>query len=51
MDQMMFLDGPIASLVDYHTPPQKRSWLFIIPEFIGFAGMDLMIYYGRSRKK
>jgi hypothetical protein len=29
--------GPIASLVDYHAPPIKRFWLFIIPEFIGFT--------------
>jgi hypothetical protein len=26
-------------------------WLFIVPEFIGFACTGLMIYYGRSRKK
>lgn len=43
--------GPIASLVDYHAPPQKRLSLFIVPEFIGFACMGLMIYFGRSRKK
>jgi hypothetical protein len=43
--------GPIASLADYHAPPQKRLWLFIVPEFIGFACAGLMIYYGRSRKK
>ena len=41
----------IASLADYHAPPQKRLWLFIVPEFIGFACAGLMIYYGRSRKK
>ncbi len=29
--------GPIASLLDYHAPPVKRFWLFIIPEFIGFT--------------
>ena len=27
------IGGPIASLVDYHAPPQKRLWLFIVPEF------------------
>jgi hypothetical protein len=45
------IGGPIASLADYHAPPQKRLWLFLIPEFIGFACIDAMIYYGRSRKK
>ena len=43
--------GPIASLVDYHAPPMKRFWLFIIPEFIGFVCVGLMVYYGKSRKK
>jgi hypothetical protein len=45
------IGGPIASLGDYHAPPQKRLWLFLIPEFIGFACIGAMIYYGRSRKK
>jgi hypothetical protein len=45
------IGGPIASLADYHAPPQKRLWLLIVPEFIGFACMGLMVYYGRSRKK
>lgn len=44
------IGGPIASLADYHAPPQKRLWLFIVPEFIGFACMGLMVYYGRSKK-
>jgi hypothetical protein len=47
------IDGPIASLLDYHAPPVRRFWLFIIiPEFIGFtcAGI-MMVYYGRSRRK
>ena len=43
--------GPIASLVDYYAAPQKRFMLFIIPEFIGFAFLGLMVYYGKSRKK
>lgn len=43
--------GPIASLVDYYAPPQKRFMLFIIPEFIGFACLGLMVYYGKSRKR
>ena len=42
----------IASLLDYHAPPVKRFWLFIIiPEFIGFTCASIMIYYGRSRRK
>lgn len=37
--------GPIASLVDYYAPPQKRFMLFIIPEFIGFAfGFDGLLW-------
>lgn len=42
--------GPVASLADYYAPPEKRFWLFIIPEFIGFACLGLMVYYGKSRK-
>jgi hypothetical protein len=42
---------PIASLADYHAPPQTRLWLFIVPEFVGFACMGLMVYYGKSRKR
>jgi hypothetical protein len=45
------VDGPIASLLDYHATPVKRFWLFIIPEFIGFTCAGIMVYYGRSRKK
>lgn len=43
--------GPVASLADYDAPPEKRFWLFIIPEFIGFFCMGLMVHYGRSKKK
>lgn len=43
--------GPIASLADYHAPPERRFWLFIIPEFIGFACLVLIVIYGKSRKK
>jgi hypothetical protein len=43
--------GPIASLLDYHAPPVKRFWLFIIPEFIGFTCAGIMTYYGRSKKR
>ena len=42
--------GPIASLVDYYAPPYERFKLFIIPEFIGFVCLGLMVYYGKSRK-
>jgi hypothetical protein len=44
-----FVGGPIASLANYHAPPQKRFWLFIVPEFIGFACVGLMVCFGRSR--
>ncbi|MGI0037353.1 MAG: hypothetical protein ACRD99_03245 [Nitrososphaera sp.] len=45
------IGGPIASLADYYAPPERRFWLFIIPEFIGFACLVLMVLYGKSRKK
>ena len=45
------IGGPIASLADYYSPPERRFWLFIIPEFIGFGCLVLMVMYGRSRKK
>jgi hypothetical protein len=43
------IGGPIASLADYYAPPQKRLWLFIVPGFIVFACVGLMVYFGRSR--
>lgn len=43
--------GPVASLADYNAQPERRFWLFIIPEFIGFICAGLMVYYGRSKKK
>lgn len=43
--------GPVASLADYYASPEKRFWLFIIPEFIGFACLGLLVRYGKSRKK
>jgi hypothetical protein len=43
--------GPIASLVDYYAPPYERFKLFIIPEFIGFVCLGLMVYFGKSKKK
>lgn len=45
------IGGPVASLADYYAPPEKRFWLFIIPEFIGFGCLVLMVIYGKSRKK
>jgi hypothetical protein len=43
--------GPIASLADYYAPPEKRLWLFMAPEIIGFICAGMMVYYGKSRKK
>ena len=36
--------GPVASLADYYGPPDRRLWLFLVPEMIGFACMGLMVY-------
>jgi hypothetical protein len=41
----------VVSLVDYYAPPYERFKLFIIPEFIGFACLGLMVYFGKSKKK
>ena len=43
--------GPIASLVDYYALPTKRLWLFLVPDFVGFVFLGLMVYYGKSKKK
>jgi uncharacterized membrane protein YeaQ/YmgE (transglycosylase-associated protein family) len=43
--------GPILSLADYYAPPEKRFWTFIIPEFIGFGSLILMVVWGKSKKK
>ncbi len=45
------IGGPVASLSDYYASPERRFWLFIIPEFIGFGCLVLMVIYGKSRKK
>jgi len=45
------IGGPIASLVDYYASPAKRLWLFLVPDFVGFVFLGLMVYYGKSRKK
>ncbi len=42
--------GPILSLTDYYAPPDRRFWTFIIPEFIGFACLILMIVSDKSKK-
>ncbi|MDP9015203.1 MAG: hypothetical protein M3M87_00375 [Thermoproteota archaeon] len=44
------IGGPILSLADYYAPPEKRFWTFIIPEFIGFGCLILMIVWEKSRK-
>jgi hypothetical protein len=44
--------GPVLSLVFYYAPPEERFWLFIVPEFIGFCCLGLMlIYRGKSRTR
>ena len=43
--------GPVASLADYYAAPERRFWLFIIPEFIGFGCLVLMVIYGKSGKR
>jgi len=45
------IGGPVASLADYYPPPERRFWLFIIPEFIGFGCLVLMVIYGKSKKQ
>ncbi len=42
--------GPILSLADYYAPPERRFWIFIIPEFIGFGCLILMIIWGKSQR-
>jgi uncharacterized membrane protein YeaQ/YmgE (transglycosylase-associated protein family) len=43
--------GPILSLADYYAPPERRFWTFMIPEFIGFGCLILMVICGKSKKK
>ena len=45
------LGGPILSLADYYASPEKRFWTFIIPEFIGFGCLVLMVVWDKSKKK
>ena len=42
--------GPILSLANYYAPPERRFWIFIIPEFIGFGCLILMIVWDKSKK-
>jgi hypothetical protein len=42
--------GPILSLADYYASPERRFWIFIIPEFIGFGCLILMILWDKSKK-
>ena len=44
------VDGPILSLADYYAPPERWFWTFIIPEFIGFGCLILMIVWDKSKK-
>lgn len=43
--------GPILSLADYYAPPERRFWTFMIPEFIGFGCLILMVISGNSKKR
>jgi uncharacterized membrane protein YeaQ/YmgE (transglycosylase-associated protein family) len=42
--------GPVLSLADYYAPPDRRFWIFIIPEFIGFFCLIFMVIWGKSKK-
>lgn len=42
--------GPVLSLADYYAPPERRFWIFMIPEFIGIGCLILMVIYGKSKK-
>ena len=44
------IGGPMLSLADYYATPERRLWMFIIPEFIGFSSLILMIVWDKSRK-
>ena len=43
--------GPILSLADYFAPSEIRFWIFMIPEFIGFSCLILMIVWDKSKKE
>ena len=42
--------GPILSLADYYAPPERRFWIFIIPESTGFGCLILMMVWDKSKK-
>jgi uncharacterized membrane protein YeaQ/YmgE (transglycosylase-associated protein family) len=43
--------GPILSLADYYASPERRFWTFMIPEFIGFGCLILMVIGGKSKQR
>jgi uncharacterized membrane protein YeaQ/YmgE (transglycosylase-associated protein family) len=43
--------GPILSLADYYASPERRFWTFLIPEFIGFGCLLLMVICGKSKQR
>jgi uncharacterized membrane protein YeaQ/YmgE (transglycosylase-associated protein family) len=43
--------GPILSLADYYASPDRRFWTFLIPEFIGFGCLILMVICGKSKQR
>jgi uncharacterized membrane protein YeaQ/YmgE (transglycosylase-associated protein family) len=43
--------GPILSLADYYASPEGRLWTFMIPEFIGFGCLILMVICGKSKQR
>lgn len=43
--------GPILSLADYYASPESRFWTFLIPEFIGFGCLILMVICGKSKQR
>jgi hypothetical protein len=45
------IGGPLSSLAYYDASAEDRFHLFIVPEIVGFICLDLMVYYGKSRKR
>lgn len=43
--------GPILSLAEYYASPEMRFWTFMIPEFIGFGCLILMVICGKSKQR
>jgi uncharacterized membrane protein YeaQ/YmgE (transglycosylase-associated protein family) len=42
---------PILSLADYYAPPERRFWIFMVPEVIGFVCLILMIVWDKSNNE